>query len=93
VLCGQALASSQPPVGEPSDKLVDVVDSARGAWVGIGMDALLASPQGDMADLFLIEGLPLCRDPKVLRARDDFRRSLFDRLAGWRYHRIHDDDP
>jgi hypothetical protein len=59
----------------------------------VGTDALLAKSQGDTADLFLIEGLPLRRDPKVLRAWDDFRCSSFGRVAGWRYHRIHDDDP
>jgi hypothetical protein len=73
--------------------LVDVVNSTRGAWLDVGTDALLINSRGDMAALFGIESLPLCRNPKVLRARDDSRRSCSGRGANWHYYRIVDELP
>lgn len=73
--------------------MVDVVNSTRGSWVGVGTNVLLINSQGDMAVLFGIESLPLCRDPKVLRARDDSRRSCSGRGANWHYYRIVDELP
>lgn len=90
MLRGQVPASSQPPVGEPSDKLVDIVNSAG---VGVDTDVSLVNLGPMMADLIWIEGLPLRCGPTVLRARDDFHRYLLGRATSWRYRRLHDDHP